>query len=994
MSWTFLVSAMWMGAGSQAQPPSPPTADFTIRGAGPHTQDVELHWPVCDSGGVWHVRTNRFTKIETGLNYFSDRGFWEPSGVEIHPLPGGGAAAVQGQHQVFFSGQLHVAETIRLHLPDGRSLKSHVHGLAYTDSNNGQSVLIAEVQDSEAWLYPPNQVMYPNAFSRIGADVRYTYSKAGFEQDIILREGPPAPEQFGLSSATTELEVWTEFIHPPEPHRRSSTRSDDGQEDEELDFDSMRLGNGRTFTLGDENDGLALVSKRWVAVGQRRFLVEAVPFAAVAATLRTLPPARGGAAVGRRSRSRLEALQVLPQPAEQPDRAERPIRPMPSKMMASIARRPGWVLDYSALNTTLTNFVFQSDSTYLISGPVNLSGTNTTFEGGAVIKFANTNSPRIAVNTPVNWQAGSYRPVVLTASDDSSVGETLSTNAPVGFYADTGLDLEAGTAGTVFNLANLRIAYARKAVVLNQNSGHTLSHVQLINCQNGINPNSADFSLRNALFVNVSTNFNGSASTGRVEHLTVDGASWLNANNTFGPGNLQITNSLLVGIGNLGTYSGTAVAILGSGAGIFQSIGGGNHYLAMGSGYRDVGVSGISPALARDFKQFTTYPPITKTGTVSANLTLTPVAQRDADAPDLGYHYPALDYYFASPLAVTSATLTLADGVALGFSGISPIWLQQGSSLVGVGYAQQLNVLTRYSAVQESGAPGAPAPTANDDFFNCYNPSVPFSSAPKVDLRFTALNMTSPGGYALYADYSTFFLSSVRLRDCQIYGGSSTLTADSGTNASSTLIALNNNLFVRSSFLLSGLVQFSFYNQLAVNSAFYLLPGSTNNNWVARDNIFDTTEVLIDNPSGFAYSNNGYVRTNGLDQMLPLSATDIILPSFNYASPTYGFGPWYHVQTNFVNAGSRTADQAGLYQETTRPNQVKEGSSIVDLGFHYVAADSNGNPVDTDSDGFADYLEDSNGNGNVDSGETAWNLAGDMGFRVWITQPRSNSPFP
>ena len=50
--------------------------------------------------------------------------------------------------------------------------------------------------------------------------------------------------------------------------------------------------------------------------------------------------------------------------------------------------------------------------------------------------------------------------------------------------------------------------------------------------------------------------------------------------------------------------------------------------------------------------------------------------------------------------------------------------------------------------------------------------------------------------------------------------------------------------------------------------------------------------------------------------------------------------------------------------------------------------------VDTDNDGWADYWEDANGNGSLDSGETKPNDAADRGLRVFITRPRSGSTIP
>ena len=42
-----------------------------------------------------------------------------------------------------------------------------------------------------------------------------------------------------------------------------------------------------------------------------------------------------------------------------------------------------------------------------------------------------------------------------------------------------------------------------------------------------------------------------------------------------------------------------------------------------------------------------------------------------------------------------------------------------------------------------------------------------------------------------------------------------------------------------------------------------------------------------------------------------------------------------------------------------------------------MALDNNGNAIETDGDGIPDYLEDPNGNGTVDSGETDWLSASD-----------------
>ena len=86
----------------------------------------------------------------------------------------------------------------------------------------------------------------------------------------------------------------------------------------------------------------------------------------------------------------------------------------------------------------------------------------------------------------------------------------------------------------------------------------------------------------------------------------------------------------------------------------------------------------------------------------------------------------------------------------------------------------------------------------------------------------------------------------------------------------------------------------------------------------------------------------------------------------------------------------------GLYHYTVRSDQTKEASSTLDIGFHYIATSSSTStvPLDTDGDGVPDYLEDINGNGTVNSGETDWQSGFDIGARVRITRPSLSSNIP
>jgi hypothetical protein len=169
---------------------------------------------VNELGSYGEVRPikHRYVELATGLNYWS-HGQWFESQDEIE-LFSGGAIARKGQHQVIFANNLATVGAIDMQTPDGLRLRSHILGLSYFDTISGQSVLIAEVKDSLGQLIAPNQVLYEDAFTDFKADVHYTYTKTSFEQDVVLRERPPLPEVYGLNSASTVLQVLTEFVTP------------------------------------------------------------------------------------------------------------------------------------------------------------------------------------------------------------------------------------------------------------------------------------------------------------------------------------------------------------------------------------------------------------------------------------------------------------------------------------------------------------------------------------------------------------------------------------------------------------------------------------------------------------------------------------------------------------------------------------------------------------------------------------------------------------
>src|SRR5689334_7755779 len=114
-------------------------------------------------------------------------------------------------------------------------------------------------------------------------------------------------------------------------------------------------------------------------------------------------------------------------------------------------------------------------------------------------------------------------------------------------------------------------------------------------------------------------------------------------------GTVWLTNCLFVCTTNwqcTSTYTNYSV-FLNSDAGVFQTVGGGAHYLTNNSPYRNIGTTNLPSALLADIRTKTTYPPIVySNATITLPTTFSPQAQRDTDVPDIGYEYEPIDYAF------------------------------------------------------------------------------------------------------------------------------------------------------------------------------------------------------------------------------------------------------------------------------------------------------------------------------------------------------------
>lgn len=955
--------------------------------------------------------TNQVTELAVGLNYRdATSGQWRRSRQEFQSAADGSFVANQGQHQLTLPATL--SGSIRLTLPDGQTLVSEPSFLTFYGTTSGQSAMIAQINPNSAGqLISSNVVLYANAFDDLRGAIRYTYRQDGIEQDVILYENV-TPADWGITNGGPFLLcMYTEFTQGPEPGVRN-VQLPDGSQDEILNFGTMKMGaNGRAFLWSDTDTGTP-VQKSWQMIEQRTFLIESVQFDAAEQMLDSLPKGTAQRRIRPPVSSRSGLLAQL---------HNKPVgRPSGTASAQSGGKQPAFVLDYTIVNGTLSNYVFQSGSTYYLSGNVSVNGTNTTFEPATVLKYASGVS--LTVNTPITWLGEMYRPVLMLAKDDNSAGNTISGstgNPGNSYYAVDALYFNASTANSTLSLEHLRVANARIGVAINGKSGHVLRHVQMVTCGGGVSLTNTTASLQNALFDHVMTNFCGSSSTLDAEYLTSDTAAWLN--NNIGTG-LYVTNSLLVAVTNLGSYSSLdCVSTQSDRTGVFETVAAGSHYLPADSSLRTAGTTSIDPTLLAEIAKTTTYAPVLLTSAISVDTVLSPHVQRDTDGTQIGYHYDPLDYEWSALTVNSGKTLTLTNGVAVAYYGTTGMTAY--GNVVSRGSPVRLNRIVGFQSVQEQRQ-------ANTSYL-VYSTG---GTGPNLDLRFTDLPLMGGQGYLLdVSDTSTAVNGVLTLQDCQVLGSQIYVAlgytgggcgcccgcgsySDFGVN-------LINNVLDHCHFSLyresnSGygytpsLFGLSAYNNLfreGYVTLYYSLNSSldtsyTTLSWDLYDNLFGNVSLSSSGNGMDVYGHSGsYFYHDGYNGYV--STTHVINSSGNDKSPTVAdyqsgaLGRFYYPTTGgnlsqLIDAGSTTADLLGLYHYTTTTDQTVEGSGTVDIGFHYIAVDGNGNPLDYDGDGIPDYLEDSNGNGAVDSGETDWQTANEPGLTVLITRPRSGADLP
>jgi len=376
-AWVAILSFMMAGrinAATNADPgaaTTPPT-DYEVieRGANHRVWQRTEYETLPDGSVVPHL--HQYTELASGLHYLNGSGQWVESQEQIEAYPQG-AIARQGQFQAIFADNLNTPGAIDVQTADGNRLRSTILGLMYVDPATGDAVTIARLQDSEGQLISANQVLYTNAFEGVLADVRYTYKTSGLEQDVILHQQPPAPEVFGMDSQTVELVAFTEFIEPaPAWVAQTPATGDDEEAGQEIGWGAVHLGNGKAFLLNGQ-DAPVKVIKQYMELQGRYFLLEKVRLNTIQASLAELP--EQASRTMPRPNVMLAKNWVLPKPTG--------LRSKTGPMRLAQGQKPtgGYVLDYVTVSGGFTNYTFQGDTTYYVSGTLSLYGTNT-FEGG------------------------------------------------------------------------------------------------------------------------------------------------------------------------------------------------------------------------------------------------------------------------------------------------------------------------------------------------------------------------------------------------------------------------------------------------------------------------------------------------------------------------------------------------------------------------------------------------------------------------------------
>lgn len=972
-------------------------------------------------------RVRSVTRLETGLNYWDGKK-WTPGDATFHLSAGGEYVyANKLQAKVRLSANLAESNSVVMTTPDGIVLNTTPVAIGLYDAVSGNSMIIAAITNCTGTLISSNEVLYENAFDGVSGDILYTLAPGSFSQDVIWRENID-PADYGFPTNSSRIQIFTAFNSPAPKQIARLLRVETNQTirnrmatpdliDHTLKFGRLKFGPGHAFaTTSASRFNGAPVAKDFETINGQSYLIESVEYTDVKNALQSLPRRVSiRAAKMKMMKSLGKHYAEIPAP-HSTAKATFAIK-VGGNMLADAMRAKGVIADYvNYVYAGPDPMILQGDTTYLVSGAVDCD--DLVVEGGTVVKYANDEFPvneiaYIEVDGNLTCETSPYLPAIFTAGDDDSVGNTMNgfwmyysgTISPGG-YGDPCLVLLNPS-----SLENCRFFYARQAVQsLLSYQTNTFYDCQIANSVTGLSPDDASFTLENCLVANV-TNLVDDAVSGNCAlsllNCTVDNcmtvmvyqaSDSLNATNSIFSNIGSLTNTAGAGLigglfgSNNGFYSSSGFINFAFGGNQFpdysnpyQTVGGGNYYLADGT-FRSQGTGNTDPALLSDLAQKTTWPPrLYDAADISSLGTLTQQALRDTNsAPDLGYHYDSLDYMFAG--CDLEANLFVAAGTAIGFyidndenSIADSITLNDGGGLYLDGTVTQPCIFTRQVMVQENG---------NINWFNnntaplcgalTFNGSGDWNSEPQLFATFS--KWTGDRSQALFWQ-DNFAWGSGNIVNSEFYDSSM-------SEYDMQYMYFNNCLFFRA---LNEYWDWDYDISFTYgNCTFYdgglLYQGGPESEypslWQIENCTFDGTAIswTENNNGAWSIGYNAYNTNNlswesygygfgGVNEVV--GPDDVTTTNYNWESGLLGS---FYLPTNspLVKAGNTTADQVGLYEYTTQTNETPEETNVVDIGYHYVATDDDGDPLDTYVPGMPNYIADSAGDGMDPNGLPYW----------------------
>jgi hypothetical protein len=395
-----------------------------------------------------YLATNRFVEVSPGIGYWTGSN-WVTSSPELIQSTNGILARGAG-HSAWFSSNINTRASVRIRDAQGQVLQTHLIGLAYQDLTTGTNVLIAEPRNAGP-VTGTNRagltISYPDCLDGASADVIYTFSRSGVSQDVRLKNKLPLPQDFSLST-NSDLLVITEVASGPAPTLQQNMVHQGPRmvNDVSIDFGAMRMVQGFAFRSGHgHRRSGAIVAKEFAQIGDRRFIIERLPWARAAVDMANLPPegvstnTTGVTNASLRRVMRYYAKGAAPAPAKPAGALLADARP------ARPDRAEGYTIDWSYADDTSIDFF--CGSTYLVVGEVHL--TSADIPPATVWKFAPDCDPPSslyidgALSFPApSFNCGTAKPT-FTVATDQTVGED------VGYY-DTPADGQYGPALAVW----------------------------------------------------------------------------------------------------------------------------------------------------------------------------------------------------------------------------------------------------------------------------------------------------------------------------------------------------------------------------------------------------------------------------------------------------------------------------------------------------------------------------------------------------------------